>query len=112
MNKAPSEGWLFSLIWNPLQSNNNLAVQRQRELKSVLLEDLCPRALCIEHLQETQENTLDPSFQARCLCLPQLTSKMALAHHQHSLGLEEPTATSPGQCHFISNCIHVEKFCS
>lgn len=68
MNKAPSEGWLFSLIWNPLQSNNNLAVQRQRELKSVLLEDLCPRALCIEHLQETQENTLDPSFQARCLC--------------------------------------------
>lgn len=51
-------------------------------------------------------------FQARCLCLPQLTSKMALAHHQHSLGLEEPTATSPGQCHFISNHIHVEKFCS
>lgn len=66
--EAPSEAWLFSLIWNPLQSNNNLAVQRQPELKSFLLEDLCPGALCIEHLQETQENTLGPPFQTRCLC--------------------------------------------
>lgn len=68
MNKAPLEAWLFSLIWNHLQSNNSLAVQRQPELKSFLLEDLCPGALCIEYLQETQENTLGPSFQTCCLC--------------------------------------------
>ena len=51
-------------------------------------------------------------FQAHCTCPPQLTSYMTLAHHQHGLGLEEPTATLLGQRNFVSNCISVEKPCS
>lgn len=51
-------------------------------------------------------------FQAHCACPPQLTNYVTLAHHQHGLCLEEPTATLLGQWNFVSNCISVEIPCS